>query len=142
MACDIRVMDEQALLVPGFIALGLAPDTGVSAIGRRMGTGRALRWLATNERMDAASAERHGIVDEVAPAGTAVEVAQALAARICDGPPHAVAATKRLLRAEPQSLADRLAAERATQLHLLGTDDHAEGLSAFTERRPPTFRGT
>ena len=93
-------------------------------------------------RVAAADAERFGLVARVVPADQLVGEAQALARRLADGAPLALALTKRALEtAWDHDLAQQLGAEAEMQGQAGATADHAEGIQAFLERRQPRFRG-
>lgn len=89
--------------------------------------------------MDAAAAERIGLVDRLAPPGGALEVALARARLFADAAPLPVALTRQYLSAGLDAALDW---ERDMQSALFQTADHAEGKAAFLAKRPPVFRGT
>jgi 2-(1,2-epoxy-1,2-dihydrophenyl)acetyl-CoA isomerase len=143
LACDVRIAAEDASFVPGFVGVGLAPDSGATWLVRHvLGSGRAFEWLATGRRLTAAEALQWGLVSEVVPAAElgdrAAEVAELFAAM----PTRAVWETKRLLDAsESATLAEQLDAEAWAQADLVRTPDFTEGLAAFTEQREAAFTG-
>jgi 2-(1,2-epoxy-1,2-dihydrophenyl)acetyl-CoA isomerase len=143
LACDVRIAAEDAVLVPGFVGVGLAPDSGATWLVRRaLGSGRAFEWLATGRRLGAAEALQWGLVSEVVPTAElpdrAAEVAELFAAM----PTRAVWETKRLLDAgESTTLAEQLDAEAWAQAELVRTPDFDEGLAAFAGRREASFTG-
>jgi enoyl-CoA hydratase/carnithine racemase len=107
-----------------------------------VGWGNAMRWLLTGEPFDADEAYRIGLVQEVVPAGTERSAAAAIAERIAAQAPLAVQATLRSARAArraiEQPVIDALPGALAT---LAATDDAAEGLRAFRDRRDPVWAG-
>jgi 2-(1,2-epoxy-1,2-dihydrophenyl)acetyl-CoA isomerase len=143
LACDLRVMADDALLIPGFSSIGLVPDAGASwFLARQLGYARALEVLALDRRLPAEECLRLGLANRVAPAASlieeALEYARALAAR----PPVALALTRRALRAAITSdLADALEREAQLQRQASTTDDHREGVAAFLQKRAPRFTG-
>jgi 2-(1,2-epoxy-1,2-dihydrophenyl)acetyl-CoA isomerase len=143
LACDLRVMAEGATLVASFGRIGLVPDSGMSwFLPRLVGPARAAEILMLSDPIDAARAERIGLADRVVPAGTAVAEAQALAARLAEGAPRAQALTRRALAyAQEHDLEATLEFETQLQDVAGRTADHAEGLRAFAEKRPPRFTG-
>jgi 2-(1,2-epoxy-1,2-dihydrophenyl)acetyl-CoA isomerase len=143
-ACDIRIASDAANFVPGFIGIGLIPDAGGSwFVHRALGYARAFEWMVSNRRLGAAEALEWGLVSEVVPAdGFAGRVAE-LAAWYADLPTRGVALTKRLFEhAYDASLENQLSLEAELQQAATATDDFAEGVQAFTEKRSPVFRGT
>jgi len=143
LACDLRVMAEGATLVAAFGRIGLVPDSGMSwFLPRLVGPARAAEMLMLSDPIDAARAERIGLADRVVPAGAAVTEAQALAARLADGAPLAQALTRRALAyAQEHDLEATLEFETQLQDVAGRSADHAEGLRAFVEKRPPRFTG-
>ena len=143
MACDIAIADERAQIGITEVRLGLIPGAG----GTRMLTsylplGTAKRLLFTGDRLTAEEARELGLVDRVAPAGTALSEAFSLASRINSAGPLAVEAAKRSVSFGLQkSHDDGHQYEAATFGRLFETDDHREGIAAFLERRPAKFRG-
>jgi enoyl-CoA hydratase len=92
--------------------------------------------------MGAREAEAHGLVSQVVPSEATVQAALELAARIAAMPPVAVQAAKAAVnRAEELSLDAGLEFERRNFYLLFDTEDHAEGMAAFTEKRPPHWQG-
>ena len=93
-------------------------------------------------QLGAADARDMGLVAAVVPADQLLDVAGELAKRLAGGPTAAIGLTKRLLnRAEDADLADTLAVEAALQDVAGRTEDHAEGVAAFGEKRDPEFSG-
>jgi enoyl-CoA hydratase len=101
-----------------------------------------MELLLTGRSITAREAEATGLVTRVVPAEATVDSALELASRIATMPPLAVRAAKRAVRqASEAPLADGLAAERAAFFALFDTDDQAEGMRAFTEKRAPVWTG-
>jgi len=143
LACDVRIASDAAVLVPGFVGIGLVPDAGGSlALSRLLGAARAFDWMCSNRRLSAADALAWNLVSEVVPAdGFTARIAE-LGAEWATRPTRAVAATKRLLEgAATATLEEQLALEAELQQRCVETDDFAEGVSAFLEKRPPRFAG-
>ena len=141
LACDLVYAARSAFFVQSFVRIGLAPDTGVSwQLPRRIGLARALGMALMAERISAQEAAEWGLiwrcVDDDALTATVNEAAAALATL----PAHALAMTKRLIRAGGSlTLDQQLDLERDIQRELGRTGDFREGISAFLQKRPPRF---
>jgi len=142
-ACDLRIAAEGASFVLAFGRIGLAPDTGATwTLPRLVGAARAAEIALLGDAVGASDALRVGLVSRVVPAAELNAEAAALAGRLADLAPGAVAATKRLLAgAFERDLDAALEAEAEAQAGAGSHPDHAEGLAAFIEKRPPRFRG-
>jgi 2-(1,2-epoxy-1,2-dihydrophenyl)acetyl-CoA isomerase len=140
-ACDLRIAADTATFVPGFIGIGLVPDSGGSwFVHRLLGFARAFEWMTSNRKLTAAEAHAWGLVSEVT--GDLPARAAALAAEYAALPTRGIGLTKRLFEhAYTASLDEQLELEAALQQEATGTADFAEGVAAFIEKRPPEFRG-
>jgi hypothetical protein len=129
--------------VPGFVGLGLAPDSGATWLATRLlGAGRAFEWLATGRRLTAHDALQWGLVSEVLPDGELEERAGEVAELFGGMPTRAMWQTKRLLdTAQTSTLEQQLELEARAQGELAKTGDFDEGLAAFGEKRDPVFTG-
>jgi 2-(1,2-epoxy-1,2-dihydrophenyl)acetyl-CoA isomerase len=142
-ACDIRIASDAATFVPGFIGIGLIPDSGGSwFLHRLLGFARAFEWMTSNRKLTAAEAHAWGLVSEVVEGdGLAVRAAE-LAGFYAELPTRGVGLTKRLFEhAYDASLEGQLALEADFQQAATETADFAEGVQAFLEKRPPRFSG-
>lgn len=141
-ACDVVVASPDARFGALFSRIGLLPDIGMlMTLPGRIGMGRT-RLLAMSGRViDARTAERWGLVDELVDEGGVIEHALDTAARIAEGAPLAHALTKQLLGRLPLSSEALLAAEADAQALLFTTRDFAEGREAFLAKRRPRFQG-
>ncbi len=143
LACDLIVMDSSAYLMSPFINLGLIPDGGAAwFLTRRLGYARAFEMLADAEKLPAERCLQLGIANRVvmpeALRGDCEQWATKLAARA----PLALALTKRLARLSlTSSLSDTLTMEAEFQTFLATTADAREAITAFGEKRAPTFYG-
>jgi len=142
-ACDVRVAADTASFVPGFIGIGLVPDSGGTYfLARLLGPGRAFSWTTSNRRLTAAEAHAWGLVDEVVEAGALPARAAELAASYAAGPTAGIGLTKRLFDAAPTATLDeQLALEAELQSAATKTEDFREGVAAFLEKREPRFTG-
>ena len=142
-ACDLRVASTAAAFVPGFVGIGLVPDSGGTwFLHRLLGFARAFEWMSSNRKLGAEEALAWGLVSEVIPAeGFDARVAE-LAATWAALPTLAVAMTKQLFEhAHTASLEEQLALEAELQQTAVGSTDFAEGVAAFLEKRSPSFTG-
>ncbi|MBB2998547.1 enoyl-CoA hydratase/carnithine racemase [Paraburkholderia tropica] len=142
LACDIRVAEEQAQLALPEPAVGLLPcGCGTQTLPWLVGEGWAKRIILTGERVDAATALRIGLVEEVVPQSGAREAALAMAARVAGLSPHAVASSKALIHQArngvPRGAA--LAVERERFVDLFDSPNQREGVNAFLEKRKPRW---
>lgn len=143
VACDLVYASEDARFVPAFSGIALVPDSGLTrTLVRGLGRHRAAELVFTGKPFAAAEALAAGLVNAVVPSERLRTEAADVAARLAAGPTRAIALAKRLInQAEDQSLDQSLAAEAALQELAGRTDDHAEGVAAFGEKREPRFVG-
>jgi enoyl-CoA hydratase len=144
LACDLVVAAESASFLLAFSRVGLMPDGGATAtVAASVGRARAMRLALLGEALSAGDAYVAGLVSHlVADADLDVTVA-GLLARLAAGPSLALTATKRAVNAATLGgLHEALERERTGQTLLLRTQDAAEGMRAFVEKRPPRFVGT
>jgi enoyl-CoA hydratase/carnithine racemase len=146
LLCDVRVASEHAKFGQLFVRMGLSPDvTGYWLLPRLVGPARAAELLLTGETIDAADAERIGLVARVVAADDLLAEAHALAARIASNPPLAVRVIKQGLRMgigrRSEELQDVATFVGHSLARLFETDDHKEAAQAFVERREARFTG-
>lgn len=143
LASDFVIADDTATFWQPFLARGMTPDSGATWLTTRaVGPLRARRLLLLGERLDAATARDWGIVYEVVPRGEVESAALALARRLADGPTVALGLTRALINeAADRTLRDQLAAEAYALEISSRAQDFREGLTAFVEKRPPSFTG-
>jgi len=142
LACDLRVASEGAYVQEKFVHLGLMPDGGGTFwLPRLVGTARAMQMILLGEKVPAEELKSLGVVARLTDADGLREAALEMARTIAAGPPLAFAAIKRAVYASWGSIEDALVRERHEQLKLLRSADVLEGVAAWTQKRPPLFRG-
>jgi enoyl-CoA hydratase/carnithine racemase len=143
LACDMIVASESAEFGQPEILLGIIPGGGgTQRLARVLGKQRAMELVLTGRRIDAAEAERLGIVNRVAPRDGWLDAAVELAGVVAQRPPLAVRFGKQaVLAADETPLAAGLEQERRLFELAMATEDRVEGMTAFVEKRPPEFRG-
>ena len=143
MCCDIRICSDDATLGQPEIQLGLIPGGGgTQRLPRLVGHGRAMYLNLTGNFLDAETAYAWGLVEQVVPAGQLDEATFAIADRIAARSPHAVAVLRELARTTRDlPLEEGLRREADGFVRCLRSEDGAEGVAAFIEKRPPTFTG-
>jgi 2-(1,2-epoxy-1,2-dihydrophenyl)acetyl-CoA isomerase len=143
LACDLRIASDQAKFGSSFTRIGIIPGTGDTwFLPRLIGTGRAAEMLLTGDTIDAATAERFGLVNRVVPAEDLEAHTIGLAQRIAEGPPIVLRLDKMLMyRGLTMDLENAMdiVAECAPVAWM--SEDKKEGMAAFQERRRPHFRG-
>jgi len=143
LICDMIVAGDDARFGQPEIGIGVIPGGGgTQRLPRAVGRGRATELILTGRLIDAAEAERIGLVARVVPAADTIGAALTLAATIASMPPLAVRAAIASVRASDElPLAAGVAFERRNFHLLFGTEDQREGMAAFLEKRRPTWRG-
>ncbi|MBV9775273.1 MAG: enoyl-CoA hydratase/isomerase family protein [Gemmatimonadetes bacterium] len=143
LACDLRVASERASIGFTFNRIGLHPDWGATYfLPRLVGAGRAAELVLSARMVDAAEAERIGLVSRVFPADAFEAEVRKLAEEMAAKPPLALALAKRSLdRSFESDLGAMLGVEGAAQLRCFRSADAREGIAAFNEKRRPAFTG-
>jgi 2-(1,2-epoxy-1,2-dihydrophenyl)acetyl-CoA isomerase len=142
-ACDVRIGSSAATFVPGFIGIGLIPDAGSTwFVHRLLGFSRAFEWMVSNRRLTATEAVEWGLLSEEVPVDDFGDRVQELAAWYASLPTRAVAMTKQLFEHAYTAPLDRqLELEAELQHAATQSEDFAEGVQAFLEKRPAAFEG-
>ena len=143
LACDIRIAARTARFGQPEIKLGIIPGWGgTQRLPRLVGRARATELLLTGDPIDADRALAIGLVSEVVDADDLPAAAQRWAALMASRAPLALAATKRAMRSGAHvPLTDALEVERKEFAALFGTEDAAEGISAFLQKRQAEWKG-
>jgi enoyl-CoA hydratase len=142
MMCDMIFAADTARFGQPEIRLGIIPGAGgTQRLPRAIGKAKAMDLVLTARTMDAAEAERAGLVSRVVPADKLLDEALAAAAQIAEFPLQAVMAAKEAInRAFEGGLAEGMLFERRAFHALFGTEDQKEGMAAFLEKRKPGFK--
>ncbi|WP_337187925.1 enoyl-CoA hydratase-related protein [Phenylobacterium sp.] len=143
LGADLIVAAESAYFLQAFTRIGLVPDGGSTwLLTRAIGRVRAMEMMLLGERIAAAQALDWGLINRVVPDAELQAVALALADGLAAGPTKVLGLVRKLSwRAADGVWSDVLAAERLAQREAGQTDDMAEGVRAFLEKRPAKFRG-
>ena len=143
LACDLRVMAEDAVCGLLEARVGLLPDVGgCSRLPAVVGVGIAKELIMTGRVVDGSEAHRIGFANRVAPAGELDAVTEALCGELLACAPLAVGLAKRVIDAAAKpALVATLEQEVTAQSLLAASEDFAEGARAFAERREPEFAG-
>src|SRR5260221_5475329 len=143
LACDVRIAEPHAQMALPEPAVGLLPaGSGTQMLPWLVGEGWAKRMILTNERVDAATALRIGLVQEVVDKGTSLAAATPLAERAATLSPRAVEFCKQLIHNARNGVPKRegLEVERQRFMDLFDYADTAEGVNAFLEKRKPEWK--
>lgn len=144
LACDMRIASDRARFSMVFVKRGIVPDTGGSfTLPRVVGFPRALELTLTGDTIDAAEADRIGLVNRVVPHDELMAAAKELAGKIAKNPPLAVRAAKADLyhAMTTTDILTQMKHEEIAQDRLLNTEDFMEAATAFLEKREPHFKG-
>jgi enoyl-CoA hydratase len=142
MMCDIVIAAETAKFGQPEIKLGIIPGAGgTQRLPRAVGKAKAMDLVLTSRMMDAAEAERAGLVSRVVPADKLLDEALGAAATICSlSAPSLMMAKECVNRAFEGTLAEGVSYERRLFHSLFATDDQKEGMEAFVSKRKPAFK--
>lgn len=143
MMCDIIIASDTARFALPEITLGIMPGAGgTQRLPRFIGKAKAMDLILTGRMMDAAEAERAGLVARMVAPERLLEESLAAAAKIASfSQPIVMMAKETVNRAQETSLSEGTRFERRLFLSMFATDDQKEGMKAFIEKRNPSFRG-
>ena len=143
LACDIRIASENAQFGTPEASLGLMPGWGgTQRLPRMIPWAKAAEMLLGGKIIDAQEAYRIGLVNEVVPAQEVMPMAIKWAERMCQLGPLALRAIKQaMVKGTSTSLEEGLQIEKGLVKYLASTEDLAEGIKAFVEKRKPNYRG-
>lgn len=143
LACDLVYAAQDARFIQAFVRIGLVPDSGSTrTLVRALGRHRAAQLIFSGEPLGTVEAHGAGLVNEVVPGDQLAATVHAAAARLAAAPTRAIGLAKRSINhAENALLGESLAMEAALQELAGRTEDHAEGVAAFGEKREPRFLG-
>lgn len=143
LACDMRLLSENAAFALGFSRIGLVMDAAMSyTLPRLVGPARALELAYSGRRVGAEEAKALGLGETVLPAEGFMEAATDFAKTLAEGPTQSYARIKAQVAASfENTLSEQLALEARLQNEASRTEDFEEGLQAFSEKRAPVFSG-
>ena len=141
LSCDLRIIEQQALVALPEASVGLLPCAGgTQRLSWLIGEAWASKMILLGERMNADTAVKTGLALEMVESGQALEQALALAEKISKQSPDAVRACKRLLnKARETAIQAGLNAERSEFVALIGEKNQLEGTNSFLEKRKPKW---
>jgi enoyl-CoA hydratase len=142
MMCDTIIAADTAKFGQPEITLGIIPGAGgTQRLTRFVGKAKAMDMVLTGRMMDAAEAERSGLVSRVVPAAALLDEAVAVATRIAElSRPAVMIAKEAVNRAYETTLSEGVRFERRVFHSLFATEDQKEGMAAFVEKRKPRFK--
>jgi 2-(1,2-epoxy-1,2-dihydrophenyl)acetyl-CoA isomerase len=143
LACDIIVAHEKVSFIQAFSLIGLVPDSaGTFFLPRLIGFQKALALAMLGDKISAEEAERLGMIYKMIPLDTFEEEVHRLALKMANMPTKALGMIKELYnKSMTNTLEDQLALESKLQIEAAQTNDYAEGVAAFIEKRKPNFKG-
>jgi enoyl-CoA hydratase len=143
MACDIRIASENARFGQPEVNIGISPGGGgTQRLPRLIGWGRAKELIYTGNLIDAAEAERFGLVNKVVPLDELEKTVNQLAENIASKSSKIISLLKKMINQGMYTdLAAALSYEKGNFSLCFATEDHTEGITAFLEKRKPEFKG-
>ncbi|MEQ8485759.1 MAG: enoyl-CoA hydratase-related protein [Pseudomonadales bacterium] len=143
LGCDMRIMSDRAILMPGFARMGVVPESGGTwYLPRLLGWAKACEVAMLGDTLTAEQSAGYGLVNKVVPADAFEAEVTAWAEKIASNAPLAIAEIKRLFRhALTQDFESHSHHVLMSVLNLFRSEDFREGVRSFTEKRPPQFQG-
>jgi 2-(1,2-epoxy-1,2-dihydrophenyl)acetyl-CoA isomerase len=143
LACDIVVAARSASFIQAFCRIGLVPDSGGTYfLPRLVGSARAMGLALLGDKLHAEDAERWGLIWKCVDDADLSPAVERLLGELAHAPTRGLAAIKRALHASARNtLEEQLDLERDLQRDLGRSDDYREGVAAFLDKRPPSFKG-
>jgi len=143
LACDIVVAVENTSFIQAFSKIGLIPDSaGTFFLPRLIGFQKASALMMLGDKVSVEEAERLGMLYKVYSADTFIEETNKLALKLAQMPTKALGLTKRLLnQSMVNTLEEQLSVESDLQIEAAESEDYAEGVNAFIQKRKPIFKG-
>ena len=143
LACDVVIASEEASFIQAFSKIGLIPDSGGTFfLPRLIGFQKASAVMMLGDKVSASEAETLGMIYKVVAAEDLSEVIQKTATQLAMMPTKALGMTKRLLNESmTNNLETQLELEGKLQIEAAQSDDYAEGVDAFVNKRKPNFKG-
>ncbi len=143
LGCDMRLMSDKAILMPGFARMGVVPESGGTwYLPRLLGWAKACEIAMLGDTLNAEQSQGYGLVNAVAPAADLENLATEWSEKIASNAPLAITELKRLFRhGLTQDFESHSHHVLMSVLNLFRSEDFREGVQSFAEKRPPEFSG-